>query len=397
MPTEEELARLPASVVRSYKAQLPPPVPADWDGVCRRDMGPEVVRYLYDKMAIDDEWAVWEERGFSWWGHRLRQSVRALKPVREDEFLLTRVVVWTDFLRDVPDRPRTYEALDVLNGMTLMHAYVWNRARRTIQLVSVGVVNEETAHWSARQMAGLMALQGQIAHEEVERWAKVIGARPAWSHHPRQGPRPKPDDMLHVIEGVFARHSDKPSLFRTEEFEATVAGLHSYAIPSACGPDAMTAEFPFFGKTPAALSVTEHILYGKPLSPQETALAELGNSSPHPRLGSGLLVLLQLPLNIREDPAWGRRFAAHLNRRWRARRFVYTRWGAWCTSPRTDSVAYAMFVPNFLWAPGLTTWIAWNLFHQSRMARDELNNYVLGDCPPGSVIRSIHWAAFYGK
>lgn len=386
IPTEEELAKMRPSVARSWRARQPPPPPADWDGICRRDMGPDVVRFLYDRMAIEEEWSVCDERGFCWWGHRLKQTVRALRPVRDGRFLLTPIVVCTDFLADVPDSPKTLECLDALNMMSVMHAWVWNRRRRRIQLLSVGVVNEETAHWQSRQLLGPVAIQCQLAHELAEPWGRLLGARPDWSGHPVRGRRRKPDEMLRIIEGCFLPAGERPSRFSAEELELTASQLRDRNLTAFANDGKLSAEFPFFGNRTAFEVILEGKRLGRPPGPVQTSLLECSRVIEHPRLGSGLFALLQTPLPIGEDIDWARRFAAHLNRRWRSRFWLYPRLGAWCVNPLRPVLAYVMFVPNLLWAPGLASWVAGNFLLASRMAGTELILYAAMDPPPQAVI-----------
>jgi hypothetical protein len=377
---------MPPSVARSWRAQQPPPPPPDWDGICRRDMGPDVVRFLYDRMAIEEEWSVRDERGFCWWGHRLKQTVRALRPVRDGRSLLTPIVVCTDFLADVPDSAQTLECLDALNMMTVMHAWVWNRRQRRIQLLSVGIVSEETAHWQSRQLLGPVAIQCQLAHELAEPWARLIGARPDWSGHPERGPRPEPDDMLCIIEGCFLPVGEKPSRFSGEELEQTASQLRARGLLSFASEAGLSAELPFLGDKTVVETLREAERLGRPADLVQTSLLEINPTIEHPRLGSGLFALLQTPLPIREDIDWGRRFAAHLNRSWRSRPWLFPRWGAWCVNPIRAVLAYVMFVPNFLWAPGLASWVAENFQLANLAARRELILYSAMDPPPAAVI-----------
>lgn len=383
-PSEDEV-KAPPGAAPVWRVQQPAPPPADWDGVCRRDMGPEIVRYVYDRMAIDDEWSVRDERGFRWWAYRLKQTVRALRPVRDGRFLLTPIVVCTDFLADVPDGRKTLECLDALNMMTVMHAWVWNRRRRKIQLLSVGVVNEENAHWQSRQLLGPVAIQCQLAHELAEPWAGPFRARPDWSEHPVQGPRRKPDDMLGVIEGAFLPVGAHASQFSAQQLEQAAVQLRGQDLPAFANDGNLSAEFPFLGDRTAFESVLEGKRLGRPPGPVQTSLFECSRMIEHPRLGSGLFAVLQTPLQIREDIDWARRFAAHLNRCWRSRPLLFPRWGAWCVNPREAVLAHVMFIPSLLWDPELATWAAGYFQLANQVARRELALYSAIDPPPKAI------------
>jgi len=70
-----------------------------------RDVGPEVLDFLFDAMKIDDAWSVREPRAFAWWGHRLVQRVWA-EPVRSShDHQVVRVHAATALLRNVRDTP----------------------------------------------------------------------------------------------------------------------------------------------------------------------------------------------------------------------------------------------------------------------------------------------------
>jgi hypothetical protein len=270
--------------------------------------------------------------------------------------------------------------------MAVMHSWVWNRRRRRIQLLSVGVVNEETAHWQSRQLLGPVAIQCQMAHELAEPWARLIGARPDWSSHPERGPRPEPDDMLRIIEGCFLPVGEKPSRFSVQEMEQVASQLRDQGLLSFASAAGLSAELPFLGDKTVVEILREAERLGRPAGPLHTSLLEINPTIEHPRLGSGLLALLQTPLPIREDIEWARRFAAHLNLAWRSRPWLSPRWGAWCVGPGRPVLAYVMFIPNFLWAPGLASWVAVNFQLVNLAARRELILYSAIDPPPPAVI-----------
>jgi hypothetical protein len=50
----------------------------------KREMDPglQVVHDVFDQLQIDDDWSIWEERGFTWWRPRARASASASSPRR---------------------------------------------------------------------------------------------------------------------------------------------------------------------------------------------------------------------------------------------------------------------------------------------------------------------------
>ena len=77
-------------------------------------------------MRIDTEWSVVEERGFTWWAHRLRQRVRAEAPVLDNGDVLTAVRAETLVVEDVPPVGPMYELVTMLNAHCLLSSWVYD-------------------------------------------------------------------------------------------------------------------------------------------------------------------------------------------------------------------------------------------------------------------------------
>lgn len=60
-------------------------------------------------------------------------------------------------------------------------------------------------------------------------------------------------------------------------------------------------------------------------------------------------------------------------------------------NPMQRILAYVMFIPNFLWAPGLAPWVGLNFLKANQVARRELLPYSTIDPPSSAVIDdSVH-------
>lgn len=379
MPTDEELAAVHPAVARSWRVRFIPNPPPEWDGYCRRDMGPEVLKFLYDFLAIEEEWSVQEQRGFCWWPDRLRQVIRALPPVRQERFLLTRILICSDFLRDVPDTPQTLEVLDKLNHTTVMHSYVWDRTRKRIKLLSVGVVHEGNAGWVSVVLSAAMAIQAEMAGKLATSIAEMIGAAPDCTHHPSRGPRPEPHPCLEFIKKCYLPFGLLPSRFGQKWLERAAMMFRSQGLLANAGEAGLTAEFPFYGSKSAMQSLFEELLGVADCSPLQTSLFQCWPHIAHPVLGNGMVAILRLPCSISESLEPRRRFVTHLNRAWRHRLLIAPRLGAWCLPPSYPIPSYVMFVPNYLGREGIIEWVGQQFAVISKLALQELFRFAAVD------------------
>jgi hypothetical protein len=65
----------------------------------KEDLGIATVQNIYQDLQIDQKWSMTDERGFTWWGHRLAQRIWADPPLEDREIPITRVHAETDFLK----------------------------------------------------------------------------------------------------------------------------------------------------------------------------------------------------------------------------------------------------------------------------------------------------------
>jgi hypothetical protein len=48
----------------------------------RTDLGLQAIERAFEVMSIDEQWSLREARGFTWWGHWVRQEIWAGRAVR---------------------------------------------------------------------------------------------------------------------------------------------------------------------------------------------------------------------------------------------------------------------------------------------------------------------------
>jgi len=337
------------------------------------DVGPKVVDFVFREMQVDAEWSTRDERGFTWWGHHLAQRVWADPVFVEDGEEIVRAHAEADVLRNVPDDPKTTQALGVLNTGASLSGFVWETSSKKIMLRSSAFFHAENFHWLSKLFLSTVAIQAAEAHRYSTALARLFNAEPDESAHPRNGPRPDADEMLDVIP-MFLQQGTTRAALTADEFQS--------AIPTSGGPwvmanadqNGLTAEFPFPGCMPP------------------TALLTVRNDQCHPILGRGLLILLRLPVTC--DTADAEIVCAKLNA---AEAKEPTRchfMGAWCTDSGEDlfqigvmltgvpvparntgaGLTFCSFLPSALYQDGLLSVIIYGMAHRARWANEYLSS-----------------------
>lgn len=96
--------------------------------------------YLYRFMEIDDCWSVREDDRFTWWAYELAQRA-SIEPICEFKGTpIVSVRIETDCLRDVPDMEGTASLIDALNQRASLSAWVWDKERATVKLISLAAM-----------------------------------------------------------------------------------------------------------------------------------------------------------------------------------------------------------------------------------------------------------------
>ena len=302
---------------------------------------------------IDDEWAVRRPRGFTWWSYRLAQHVEAVEPHWDDGVEISKIRVWTDVATgvDASRDPATWVAMT--NAQQTLSALTWDPAQRIVSECCTAIVHEDNVGWVSKLLATAAVLQNTGAHSRARAVAEMLGAEPAVSAHPVSGERPEPDDILGVPQHVFAPAGEGTSAFvgaLTQDLQAFLPQFNLLGFSDANG---FTCELPFSGSMPVVATVglappgAEH---EKP----ETALLRIFPDIPHPQLGHGALLIMQLPVKFAKE-----RVASAVNQLnlLEATGDVLTSLlGAWCpdvSNHAGDGVAFNAFLPSILAEPNL--------------------------------------------
>ena len=296
------------------------------------DLGPWALEAIEALLQVDKEWCVPEDRGFTWWPHRLAQRAWA-EPVREAYGeRVARVHVATQVLREVPVTDEVLRLLAEANLTATLGGFVIDPDGSLSAHCHAWFHRENT--WQVNLLSTAAVLQAATCEASVDSIRGVVGGRVAVSAHPDRGERPEPDEML-GIGGFVTEAGGAPSPYTPGDFEAAAREGEQLWLVSTTGGRALTAEVPFFGGTPAG---------GPDEAGLETALLQLTAEDQHPELGSGLLALLRLPLTL--PGAASARLANDLNRAEREAVTVSPLLGSWCLAG--EEVAFVSFTPAFV-------------------------------------------------
>ena len=294
------------------------------------DLGQKTVRQTYDRLQIDNEWSMSDDRSFSWIAHRLEQTVSATREVRDNKFGLFGLKAETPVVENVKaDTKVVYAALSDLNRFAFGNCYSFLPEEGRIYSTMAMWIHEDTAEWRS-QLFDLYAI-GQLclAETEADYLADRCAGEVAIRTHRTSGRRETQDGMLETLEDIVAPKGYEANQFVNDfEFDAVAEAAKRSPIVATLGSssDGIALECGFGDYTSLSLVTAD---------------------KPHRRLGVGLTVRLQVPTEVEMED--GCRIAATLNRHERSAGPVAPHTGAWCvdfTAAGGRAVTYRSFLPN---------------------------------------------------
>lgn len=323
------------------------------------DAGKLAVDHVFDSMQIDREWSVHDERGYTWWPGELAQRVWAEPPRRGPKGHVFDVRAETYLLRDVAPCESLTQLVSLINANATLSALVHDQEDHTLRYVCSMVIHEQNVAWAKDLLSLAVAIQAADATIALDR-SELLGGIPAVSAHPESGFRSVRDDMINIISHSVAPRGAGASPFSAVDLSEIEQLEPSPAVLTSGGGDSLTAEFPFNG---ARSSVEVAIEGGVP----ETALLQISCEPRHPKVGSGCLFRLTLPVG--GDPGT---LAMVLNRMEALSATDAHLLGAWCASPMGPT--FVTFVPAVAHRPGLVTNLFFNAAVRTRWARTQMTS-----------------------
>ncbi|MDP8248216.1 MAG: hypothetical protein P9M00_08775 [Candidatus Tritonobacter lacicola] len=324
------------------------------------DIGRRVLDHLFDQMMIDEEWSVRDSNSFTWWGHRLAQKVWFDPPVEEAGFEITRVHAETQLLKDVPETEEIAKKISAFNCYASLSALIWYPEKGEINYRCSAYFHHQTIGWLLKVFMSAVALQAADAQIKVNHGlGDLLGGVPNESAPPGRESRPDMDNMLDIIEQMYAPEGAGESPWRKKDFANVLAMDPNPWVVASEGRNAMTAEFPFYGDRPAVMGACE------------TALLQATAEEKHPQLGSGLLLRITLPpigveatadlacqLNSDEAGEWSR---SHML-------------GAWCIGDM--GITFVSFIPAALYRERLLDTMILSMAMRARWAKEYTDRLV---------------------
>jgi hypothetical protein len=347
------------------------------------DIGLWLIAQLYQRLFIDDEWAVRRPRGFTWWSYRLAQHVEAAPVIVRGGRPTCMVRVWTEVVNDVDPSRDPALIVTPANMQATLSALVWDPGRSTLTDHCSYLVDEDNAVAARWILPVAAVLQNTAAHSRAHALAEALSGRPAESHHPASGPRPVADELLTAPEAVIAPNPGRRSTFPEVLNDELARTMAEYGVPGCIVGEELSCELPFNGARPLTLLTVG--------SAVETSLLEVFADLDHPQFGAGALMTLSLPLKL--DPSRVAGVANHLNlaEAGGSASYAGTLLGAWCPDPRaTDRVAFNTFLPTVLAKPELLDRLIAFQMLRSRFAATELR--VIDAAEDGPDLVHMFWS-----
>ena len=136
------------------------------------DIGLRLIAELYQRLFIDDEWAVRRPRGFTWWSYRLAQHVDAEPVVIRGGRPTCMVRVWTEVVNDVDPSRDPALVVTPANIHATLSALVWDPERRTLSDHCSYLVDDDNAVVARWILPVAAVLQNTAAHSRAHALAE---------------------------------------------------------------------------------------------------------------------------------------------------------------------------------------------------------------------------------
>ena len=347
------------------------------------DLGLWLIAELYQRLFIDDEWAVRRPRGFTWWSYRLAQHVEAEPVVIRGGRPTCVVRIWTEVVNDVDPGRDPALVVTAPNMEATLSALVWDPSQRSLADHCCYLVDEDNSVAARWVLPVAAVLQNTAAHSRAHALAQAVSGMPAESNHPTSGPRPVADELLTAPKSVIVPDPRQRSTFPAALDDELATAMAEYGVSGCIVGDKLTYELPFNGARPLALLTVG--------SSVETSLLEVFADMDHPQFGAGALITLSLPVAL--DPGRVASAANHLNLAEAGGSTAYagTLLGAWCPDPLSaDRLAFNTFLPTVLGKPGFIDRLITFAMLRSRFAAAELR--VPDAADDGNQLAHMFWS-----
>ncbi|NBY46429.1 MAG: hypothetical protein EBQ56_01375 [Proteobacteria bacterium] len=308
--------------------------------------GRRVVRAVYQRLQIDDEWSVWNDDGFTWWGHRFAQRIRTDAGRDSHGERLYRVTAEVDWFDLDPDEPFPSRLFPLLAGAVLS-SYV-----RDPQSGRIGACLSANVHQGSERWIGeLLSHAALVQLWEIEGIGTLVaggeGFDVSWSEHPVSGRRERRDDIMAAVEGAIVPAGRQPSIWAgmPSEFAQTATVLNRASVFTARHGVAMATRDGLMAEVGVGANPGSAVRGG------QLALISADPALAHPFLGNGVQIRMTLPVIPPTSNAGDA--CLHLGHLEQAGTADPHGLGSWCINPGNGCLSHVLFVPNLVYQPGL--------------------------------------------
>lgn len=324
------------------------------------DIGNELVEHVRAILGVDAGVSNDEPAGFQWWPWRLPQRVWA---ERSRGGTHVRVHAESRLLRGDPGTGVTFAALaEAIARDPGLSGPRWNGDTGDVTLHAAVTLPTDPDRLGFGRAAALLAHAAVLQLGDAERWADALAgalaATRADATPPGRPPRAEPDALLEAAD-VYALRGAKPTPWSAEVLQsfATLSEAPWSRVNAAAGR--------FDAELPDASA---------PTPAEGTALLRMSGVERHPRLGAGLLVMMQPPASVEPVPERRAATAALLGeaeaREWLPAEGPWSAdaLGGWCVHPQ-HGLAHVAFFPALADRPDLLESIARGAALRARWVR----------------------------
>ncbi len=218
-------------------------------------------------------------------------------------------------------------------------------------------LHEDTENLLVPVFCDAAAIQVAEMHGRAKMFYDLMGGELDRHAHPSMGGREEFHEIISVVDDEFRPAGQGASPFTEADFEAAAKLDPSPAVMANHSKEGLSAEVPFSGIRTGVAAVSQG-------SGPSTALFRATRES-HPYLGSGCLMRLILPTNVKDFSV-----VADLNELETSTWTGAHRFGGWhCDSE--GAVSFVSFLPALCYRPGLLNEMLWSAATRATWAYEQ--------------------------
>jgi hypothetical protein len=300
------------------------------------DVGIQTVQEIYNSLQVDEEWSIQEERGFTWWANRFKQTIWADQPIEDDDLHISRVHVETEFLKYPKRSEKADTQLARMLTISSLNGLIHDPQSGRLKWRCNAFIHEENNFWLMDMLCFASIFQLKDA-QTMAPFLRQLELEHDHSCHPESGPREQFDDNLKILDMTIIPEGKEPiTSIGQSEFENLAQMLNNQKIFTSTGENSLAAYVPFG---------------------RDVSLLQIDMKQSHPQLGNGILYRLSLPPEdiwpvASVDGALTMDMNINEQRDWLTGHFL----GSWCLGPIGKNIwtpTFISFIPAVVCSPNV--------------------------------------------